>query len=188
MVLCPPRGRTSPAGKDRRRGGLVTMEIEAPGLKRVKRGAKTALYWACSEVARKAGYPIKTVPLRSYGDDAVEIRTVCLRLQGEMLTWLAGELAPKDPYDGTIAGLVRLYTTHPDSGFKRLKPSSRNPYTYYVKVVDKTVGQRAIKSVKALEVRQWFRNWSTDGRFPAAGTFTLAVLKAALAFGQICGH
>jgi integrase len=162
--------------------------IKAPGLKRVKRGGRVKLYWACSEAARKAHYPIKTVPLSSYGDDVAEIVTACQQLQGEMLTWLGGEVDSAGQYDGTIGGLIRLYTTHPESKFKTLKPSSRRPYNHYAKVIDATVGQRAIRAVKALEVKQWFANWSSHGAKPAAGHFALSVLKAALAFGQVCGH
>jgi hypothetical protein len=159
--------------------------IKAPGIKRVRRGDRVELYWACSESARKAGYPIKTVPLHT--DDPDEILATCRRLQGEMLMWLAGETPPRDPYDGTIGGLLRLYQIDPESSFRKLTSSTLRPYRTYTKRLEDTIGERRIERVIGKDVARLFRAWSSDGQHIGAARMALAVLKAALAHGAVSG-
>lgn len=161
---------------------------KAPGLKKVRRSDGVDLYWACSAVARKSGYPIKTVKLKSYAGDPEAILRECRRLHGEMLEWLRGEERGREAYDGTVGGLMRLYQTDPESPFWKMKPASLRPYRFYGAKIDKTIGEVPVASTIGKDVKRWFVAWSSNGEKPAAGHFALNVLKAALSWGAMCGH
>jgi hypothetical protein len=92
------------------------------------------------------------------------------------------------PYDGTLGSLLRAYVSEPESSYKRLTVGSLKPYRHYVGMLAGHVGERRIANVTGLDVLRWIDVWSGQGARPAAARFALAVLKAALAFGAICGH
>lgn len=53
--------------------------------------------------------------------------------------------------DGTIGSLIRVYRTDDESPYKALKHSSRiRDYEPTLKLIDKTVGERAIVKLKAM--------------------------------------
>jgi integrase len=161
------------------------QQTYAPGLTRRTNGRHL---WRASKAAVAAGYPLKNVPLDIYADDPQEMATQCRRLQGEMTLWLAGEQLSSDvSYDGTFASLFHLYRTDKDSSYHRLKPASLHPYNCYLRKLDAHIGQRRIDQVIGKDILRWFATWSAGETQLAAGQGALAVVKAALKFGAVCG-
>ena len=164
--------------------------IDAPGLIRnPRKNGGFAYYWVATKAAREAGFPLKTVPLDTYANDPEEMALQCRRQQGEMMLWLAGEQPHEDGavYDGTFAGLFQLYRTDKDSSYRKLKPKSLHPYNCYLRKLTDHIGKRRIDQIIGKDMLHWFGIWSANETQLAAGQGALAVVKAALKFGTICG-
>lgn len=160
----------------------------APGLKwRPRRGGRTP-YWIARADIVAAGYSPKSVNLQSYAADASVLAAKCRALQADMLTWFGGYRADPTVFNGTIADVLRIYETHEESSFHKLKPGSRHPYATYLRLLPPHIGQHRVDAVTALDVRRWHSVWSKDGKHPAAGSMALSVLKAALTFCIVAGH
>lgn len=169
---------------------MTKQKTYAPGLIRIARkNGAVDYYWTASKAAREAGFPLKTVPLDTYADDLEEMAVQCRRLHGEMTLFLAGESPRYDggPYDGTFAGLFQLYRTDKDSSFHKLKPASLHPYNCYLRKLTDHIGKRRIDQIIGKDLLHWFGIWSANETQLAAGQGALAVVKAALKFGTICG-
>jgi hypothetical protein len=173
------------------RGGRVMAKQKtyAPGLVRIARkNGAVDYYWTASKAAREAGFPLKTVPLDAYANDPEEMAVQCRRLHGEMTLWLAGEQPYENSgYDGTFAGLFHLYRTDKDSSYRKLKPKSLHPYNCYLRKLTEHIGKRRIDQIIGKDLLHWFGIWSANETQLAAGQGALAVVKAALKFGTICG-
>jgi hypothetical protein len=90
-------------------------------------------------------------------------------------------------FDGTLGSLIDLYLSDPESGFHKLKPSSRHPYDTYAHKIRKYHGSRRIESLSGLDVMRWHEQWRApvDGGEPRLGAAGMAlnVLKCALLWG-----
>lgn len=160
----------------------------APGLKwRPRRGGRTP-YWIARADIVAAGYSPKSANLQSYAADASVLAAKCRALQADMLTWFGGYRADPTIFNGTIADVLRIYETHEESPFHKLKPGSRHPYATYLRLLPPHIGQHRVDAVTVLDVRRWHAVWSKDGKHPAAGAMALSVLKAALTFCIVAGH
>src|SRR4051794_35610570 len=125
--------------------------IKAPGLKWRGRKNRWVPVWVARDDAVRAGYPEKTVNLEPLLDgrplDDALLRDRCRALQEAMLLWLSGYRKERVSYDGTLEAVLRLYETHPDSPFRKLKPGSRVPYLTYLKKLYPHVGGRHVSKV-----------------------------------------
>lgn len=163
------------------------MEQKAPGLRWIKRpnGTREA-YWYATKEAVGAGFELKTVRLVG----APDLRLRCQQLQAEMLDWLneqnGGELSTRFEGPVTVKSLIELYQTHPDSSYRKLKASSREPYTMYARKLIRTVGHRQISTLTGLDIIRWHEGWRGQNNRIGAAAMAFAVLKAALRFGAIC--
>ena len=104
----------------------MDSKIKSPGLKwRSRAGGPPIPYWVAKSKAVSAGYPLKTVNLSSIPPDQLVAR--CTALEAEMQQWMSGKR--ERGYDGTLAGLLRIYETHAESPFRNLKASSHKALT-----------------------------------------------------------
>jgi hypothetical protein len=166
-------------------------EAQAPGLRwRTTRGGKTPI-WRASKPAIKAGYPVKSVNLAPFVDNERMLRERCDRLQAEMLDWMGGRRERPMTFDGTFGSLISIYQRDPESPYRNLKPSSRNPYDVYCRMLTMEIGARRIDACDGRDARRWFKAWSDPiepGGRPriAAARLAMIVLKTALSFGKAC--
>jgi hypothetical protein len=161
----------------------------APGLKwRPRADGRKIPVWCARPAAIAAGFPLKTVNLSDTPLDMLPAR--CERLWAEMLDFMGQSKRPG--YDGTIGALIDVYTTAPESPYQKLKASSLHPYRIYAAKIKAMAGARRVDALTGLDVMRWHEIWrhpQKPGGKPLLGAATMAlnVLKAALAFGQICG-
>ncbi|MCJ2134938.1 integrase [Methylobacterium sp. J-026] len=163
-------------------------KIKAPGLKFRPRSGGWAAYWIPSPEAVSRGYPSSTVPLTRYIGTPELLADQCQRLQNDMLVWLDGLRRNPLAFDGSIGSVLRIYQTHEESPFHRLKPGSLRPYVTYLRRLEREIGDVRVDGVIGLHVKRWHAEWSEAGAKPAAGQMRIAVLKAALTFCIVAGH
>jgi predicted RNase H-like HicB family nuclease len=147
--------------------GGVRRELDAPGLKMIRRELTTNVYWACDEADEFKAYFPRTV--RIHVDLTVTepeevasvistVEEVCQREQQAMLAWVdAGtpdheRLAPR--YDGTLGSLIEIYRSDPESGFQRLKENTQESYEDWLQIVENTIGKRRLDRIRP----KWFRS------------------------------
>jgi len=148
--------------------------------------------WRASKAAIAAGYPLKSVHLSRHADNPARLREYCERLQAEMLSWMAGKKTKVGyGFDGTFRSLLDVYQTDPQSSYRKLKRSSRQPYDVYIRMMRAEIGERLIDACDGRDVDRWFAAWSAapaedQPRQVAKARMAIAVLKAALTFGIMC--
>jgi len=163
--------------------------IEAPGLRWRSRASGARIpVWIASNEAAMRGYPVKTVNLTGLTDREIVAR--CHALQAEMKAWVGGR--PQDAYDGTLGSLIRIYQTHEESGYQRLKPSSRIPYDVYLRRIHEVYGRAKIERLTGLDLRAWHKDMrapdAAGGREKlGAAEMGISVLKAVFSFGLVAG-
>ncbi len=157
---------------------------KTPGLKwRSRKDGTRIPVWVARADAIKAGWALKTVNLSDTRPEQIPAR--CQRLWLEMLAFLNYGERPRG-YDGTLGSLLDLYQRHHDSSFHKLKPSSRHPYETYLHKLAAAYGARRVAQITGLDLLRWHETIRAPGML-AAATMAFAVLKAALAFGIVCG-
>lgn len=139
--------------------------------------------WRATRAATAAGYPVKSVNLSHYAGDQDAIERRCQRLQIEMNSWLTGRRGHVTVFDGTIRSLVDLYQRDPESDYRQLPASTREPYDVYLRLLRKEIGERQIDRCDASDVKRWFRVWSDEGAHLPKANMIIAVLKAILRHG-----
>ncbi|MEJ1934174.1 hypothetical protein WDZ92_28600 [Nostoc sp. NIES-2111] len=115
-----------------------------PGL---KRRPPNRLLWVARPDAVSAGYEPKSVRIfrdPEDPDDVPFISAMCIRLQSEMLEWLAGKRKRTSPFDGTVGSLIRLYQTDEASPYQQIKWNTRRTYDQVLRSLDKAVGNRSM--------------------------------------------
>lgn len=126
-----------------------------------------------------------------YADDAALLSSKCMKLQIEMVQWLAGTHNRVPVFDGTFGSLIDFYQRDAESPYRKLKASTLHPYQIYAKKVINHIGTLRISACDGRDLSRWFTTWSApvkeDGpkRIPAA-RMALAVLKSAITFGIGC--
>jgi hypothetical protein len=171
--------------------GTVSDRPTAPGLKwRRRKNGDEVPTWVASDEARKAGYPVKTVNLKSTPPELLIGR--CERLQSEMLMWLSGRRRDEGVYDGTFRSILDLYQSDPDSSYNTtLKTSTLRPYNVYLRLLREHIGECLIDESDGRDLKRWFDQWAARDQFGnpnhlPRGKMVLAVLKAAVSFGVAC--
>ncbi|MCW1844207.1 integrase [Prosthecomicrobium hirschii] len=160
-------------------------EAGTPGLKRRKRkGGPDALVWVCSDAARLAGFEPRTQNLSHLAGNRHALSVACSRLENQQAAWLSS----RDPrnamarFDGSMLSLFEVYETDPRSTFKKLKPSSAKPYTFYLRKLKASIGSRRMELITGLDITGW-HDEIADSSGPAAAAMCVAIIKAALSFG-----
>lgn len=155
---------------------------DRPGYQYRKRAdGTTAHYWNPKRASKKAP---DGLPLRKLPDDATEeqIAQLCRTWTDELLGELES-LSRGPVYDGTIKSLVTLYRTDENSPYHGLKHATRiRDYEPSLRVISKTVGNRAIAALKGEDFRRWYRQWGSGGRTRRAHG-AIRKLRAVLSYG-----
>lgn len=144
------------------------IELNAPGLKSIKRGNKQQLYWVKDEHPDFEFYRTKTV--RIHVDlssleacDFELVESTCQREQQAMLAWADGavpdksRLAPR--YDGTMGSLVDLYSHDNESAFEDVKDNTKEGYRDWLKVIKDTIGARRLDCLSPKNFRSYHKRW-----------------------------
>jgi hypothetical protein len=164
---------------------MAEQEKRAPGLRFDRKGRPM---WRASKAASRAGYPVKTVNLSELADSPILLRQRCIRLQQEMLEWLADGNRNAPRFDGTFGSLFAIYQTDPESSYFSLKSSSRKPYDVYLPMLAAEIGHCHIDRTDGTDLKRWFRFWSTPvpprlKRTVAKARMLIYIIKAAITFG-----
>ena len=158
------------------------MRKDRPGYQYWRRSDGTiAHYWNPKRACKRApdGLPVR--PIRDVTTDA-EIAARCRAWTDELLADLEG-LVRKPVYKGTISSLILLYRTGAESPFKDLKHSTRiRDYEPALRLIDQTVGNRAIANLKGDDFRRWYKEWGSKGRTRRAHG-AIRKLRAILSYG-----
>ncbi|MCW5690800.1 MAG: hypothetical protein KIT48_00390 [Pseudolabrys sp.] len=185
-------------------GGQV-YDLEAPGLKCVRRRRTTDLYWACDEGEEFSAYKPRSVRIHVNTsateahdvDRALQaIEDICRREQGAMLSWADGHRADRERlaprFDGTMGSLIALCRSDPESGYQDLKSNTKASYDEAFKVVTETIGSRRLDCIHSKWFRTCYRNW----RAPASvggperlrrAYYAIQVVRVALDYGVQSG-
>ena len=161
---------------------MTKLRKDRPGYQYRKRADGTvAHYWNPKRATRKAPEGLLVRPI---ADDATddEIAAICRTWTDELLADLENiETGPR--YDGTISSLIRLYRTDAESPFKALKHTTRiRDYEPSLRLIDRTVGKRAIAALKGVDFRRWYREWTGKGHVRRAHG-AIRKLRTVLSYG-----
>jgi hypothetical protein len=131
---------------------------DAPGLRIIKReNGERHAYWIANRAAVHAGYVPRTVRLHYDLDRADQVALLeahCRELQATMLAWL-GTPEKRVVFNGTLASLIVLYQTAPDSPFHLLRPNTRTCYAEWCKELGR-FGARRLDRVLGPDLRRWY--------------------------------
>jgi hypothetical protein len=136
----------------------------SPGLKWNRNFNPPRPYWVARQVVRDpCGYPDKTMRLPCDAT-ADELAALCRDYTARLYQWIEQVRSGAEPstriqYDGTVLSLSRLYQEHPDSRFHEVKSNTRKFYVDSLKIIERTVGARAIRNLTVLSVRHWYNQW-----------------------------
>lgn len=161
---------------------MSRLRKDRPGYQYRKRSdGSIAQYWNPIRASRKAptGLPVRVLP-EDASDE--EIARLCQEWTDELLADL--ENMERGPvYDGTLSSLILVYRTDKESPFQALKHSTRiRDYEPSLRLIDSTVGKRAIANLKGDDFRRWYRQWAAGGHTRRAHG-AIRKLRAALSYG-----
>lgn len=149
----------------------VPPKIEgATGLVWRRKGKGWAAIWIATASYVRQGYQPKTRRVW-FGTDLTEadlaaIKTRCEGLRNDLLDWKRRHegLSVDRPsaFDGTVRGLSMAYQADPDSGFCKIRYTSRCHYQLQLAAIERSVGARRLDAVKGRDFRRWFDEWATD--------------------------
>jgi Phage integrase family len=146
------RPRTAPRASMPPRG-------KTPGLKRGRHGLP---YWIARQVRRDTmNFPENCIPLPP-GADMEMLSRLCFEHSARLDDWIAQQQADApalDRYDGSVVSASRLYQSHRHSPFHAVKHNTRKSYVDSLKIIEATVGQRLIRNLTVLDVRNWYNQW-----------------------------
>jgi hypothetical protein len=137
----------------------------------------------------KRGYTPKAVRIHYDPSDAghaAQIAARCHMLQAEMLRW-AGGTRGATLWDGTLAGLVRLYEGDPDSPFRDLQRITQQTYTRNMRALCRHVGEVSIDEISGADVRRWYRKLA-ERTSKSYAHVVISVFKAVLSYGGSLGR
>lgn len=160
----------------------------APGL--VWKTRANSVYearWQARTDLTQRGYPVKSVRLwQGTGDPTREewdfISDTCHQCQQEMLVWSRGGVVGPGVFTGTLSSLMDCYRADPDSGFAKLRYSSRTHYEDLMRPMRKDHGDEALTAMKARTFLRWHEKWSEGGKV-AMGHSNIGMLRTLFSFG-----
>ncbi|TPW26402.1 site-specific integrase [Pararhizobium mangrovi] len=158
------------------------LRRDRPGYQSRKRTDGSVVhYWNPSRACSKAP---KGLPVRQIAHDADEdqIAAICQAWTDELLGDLEG-MKTGPVFDGTIGSLIRVYRTDPESPFQSLKHTTRiRDYEPTLRMIEKTVGERAVVKLKGDDFRRWYREWAKGDHVRRAHG-GIRKLRAILSYG-----
>lgn len=161
---------------------MVESPRARPGYQKRKRAdGSVAHYWNPSRASTKAppGLPIRRIKDGTHED---EIARLCRIWTDELIVDIEN-IATRDVYAGTVASLVSVYRTHPESPYHALKHVTRvHDYEPALRLIADTVGKRAVTQLDGSDFRRWFREWGSEGRHRRAHG-AIRKLRAVFSFG-----
>jgi hypothetical protein len=133
---------------------------DAPGLNWKKsRSGMMVPRWRATKKARELGYRPSLVRLYVDPNDHAAIAERCRKEWAEMEAWLANERSvPR--FDGTIASLIDIYSSHEESPYQRLRYRTQINYDKDLRVLKETVGDRRIDKLDGDDFSRWYNKWS----------------------------
>jgi integrase len=83
-----------------------------------------------------------------------------------MVSWLANQNEADKPivFDGTIAGIIKHYQTHPESPYHELDDGSQRSYDHDLRVICRTVGERRVDRLNGIDFRRWYKQFKRPER------------------------
>lgn len=145
---------------------------QKPGFKRGRHGLP---YWIASQLVGKEtrGYPDKCVALPADADDAT-LAELCRQETAKFYAYIdrldngADTPASDDVliagYNGTVAGLIKVFRDHSMSPFNEVQPSTRRAYDGSLKVIEGSVPHKLIRNLTLIDLKKCYLIW----RRPAA--------------------
>lgn len=162
----------------------------APGLvwRKAKHGWQ-ARWRARADLAAK-GYRPKNVRLWASTAEQPEpseaaimkIQDDCNSLQTGMLVWGRGGVPVNITFDGTVASLIRCYTSDADSPYRKVRFASRSFYDRLCAKIAKDYGEEPLSEIKARNLLRWHEGWSAGGKL-AMGHAMIGMLRTLVNFG-----
>jgi len=156
------------------------MRTDRPGYQnRQNKDGSVVHYWNPKRAVTDAPAYLSTVRL---ADDLTseEIAHKCAQLTADLRNDLNNLDAPSQ-YDGSISSLIKLYRSDETSTYHRIKHSSRRDYEASLLVLEKNVGDRSVRKLKASDFSRWFDQWRKTGHRRATGAIKL--LRIILSYG-----
>jgi hypothetical protein len=162
---------------------------DAPGLKWLPRKVGWEARWRARLDLVRRGYQTASVGLwrGAVPDEAaiLYIRTMCDRLQTDMLMWARGGVPElQSPFSGTLESLVRCYQTDPDSKYRTLRYQTRLNYDHLCGRIIKDHGSDLLSEIKARDLLRWHEKWAVDGKVAMAHAM-VGMLRTVVGFGHI---
>jgi len=62
-------------------------------------------------------------------------------------------------HNGTVASAINIYRNHTFSRFNKVKHNTRKTYHKDLKLIEGTVGRRAIRNLTVLDIQHWYDEW-----------------------------
>lgn len=146
-------------------------ELNAPGLVYKPREDHWVLMWQCRSDIAKRGYEIKAKRLWPYSESVTtecptenewnEIASQCELHQAEMLNWGNGGAVadPRSIYDGTMASLIAIYLSDPESPFQSLRFHTKHHYESHMSTLTKAVGKSRLDDLTFRDFKRWHREF-----------------------------
>lgn len=162
----------------------------APGLKWTRRKTGWEARWRARLDLVRKGYQTKSVPLwKGETLDAVPpetsvayIKSMCDRMQSEMLVWGRGSIQKSATFTGTLRSLIDCYTTDPDSRYRSIRYQTRRNYDGNCRRLVDDHGDVLISDIKGRLLKRWHEKWAEDSKVTMAHSL-IAMLRTLLTFG-----
>lgn len=133
-----------------------------PGHKIGRHGLR---YWIATQLVRAGdlmGFPDRCIALPVEADDAT-IDSLCQGYTARLFEWIdavrRGDAPEMPRYTGTMYSACDYYQRHPRSPFRRVKPNTQRYYAAQLKIIQETVGGRAIPRLTVFDVEDWYEKW-----------------------------
>jgi hypothetical protein len=114
-------------------------------------------------------------------DDWIEIRSLCLTYQKDMLDWAAGKHDDPATFDGTFRSLIRVYQTDPDSPYHNLRYRTAVTRAGYLRILERTKGDRALKELTFRDFKRWYED---EAECPARARELMVLVRIVISFGM----
>jgi hypothetical protein len=133
---------------------------DTPGLEWKKsRSGMMVPRWRARRKAVALGYSPSNIRLNIDPNDHAAIAERCRKEWAEMEAWLANKRSvPR--FDGTIASLIDIYSSHEESPYQRLRYRTQVNYDKDLRVLKETVGDRRIDKLDGDDFSRWYNKWS----------------------------
>lgn len=160
-----------------------------PGLKWRGRKGQRAAYWIARPDYVRRGFTPRTLRIIYDPTDPnhmAHIAARCAVMQAEMLRWSEDNPAPRSIFDGTLASLVRLYESDPDSPYRDLRPVTQVTYSKQMKKLCGNVGGVYLDEINGADVRRWYKSIAAESSVSYA-YLIVGIFKAVLSYGATLG-